>query len=89
MVKKRIPRLAEMTQTVREELQHIPRGDAQQQELRMLYQVLRMKSLGRKGKGESKEEVLKEAIASVKEWKPNLDFKPQYDEDYFKLLAPE
>jgi hypothetical protein len=45
--------------------------------------MLRMHSLGKKGKGESKEDVLKEAIESVK--KHNSGFKPRYDEKYFAL----
>lgn len=49
----------------------------------MMYQMLRMHSLGKKGNGESREDVLKEAIKSVK--KRNPGFKPRYDEEYFAL----
>ena len=66
----------------KEELQHVPKGSQSQQQLRMLYQMLRMHSLGKKGKGESKETVLKEAIASVKKSHP--DFKPHYDQEFFE-----
>jgi hypothetical protein len=83
MIERKTSRLKEMRQIVKEELEYIPRGDAPQQELRMFYQMLRMHSLGKKGKGESKEEVLKEAIASVRGYYPY--FKPRYDEKRFDL----
>jgi hypothetical protein len=72
-----------MRRITKEELEHVPKGGQSQQELRMLYQTLRMHSLGKKGKGESKENVLKEAIASVKKSYP--DFAPQYDEKFFEI----
>jgi len=56
-------RLKEMRQIEKEELEHVPRGDMPQQELGLLYPMLRMHSLGRKGK--SKDGVLGEAIESV------------------------
>jgi hypothetical protein len=52
-----------MRQIEKEELEHVPRGDMPQQELGLLYPMLRMHSLGRKGK--SKDGVLGEAIESV------------------------
>ena len=58
-------RLKEMRQIEKEELEHVPRGDMPQQELGLLYPMLRMHSLGKKGKGKSKDGVLGEAIESV------------------------
>lgn len=86
MVKNPIPKLSEMRQITKEELAHVPKGSLPQQELRMTYQMLRMHSLGKKGKGESREDVLKEAIESVK--KRNPGFEPRYDEAYFALAPP-
>jgi hypothetical protein len=83
MVENPTPKLQEMRNIVKEELKHVPKGRQPQQELRMLYQMLRMHSLGKKGKGESREDVLKEAIASVK--KRHRGFEPKYDADYFAI----
>ncbi len=86
-IKKNTPRLKEMNQIVKEELEHISkdRGNLPQQLLRSHYQTTRMHSLGKKGKGESKGDVLKEVIVSVKRHYPDFDFEPMYDEDYFEL----
>ena len=63
---------------VKAELEHIPRGNSDQNELRMIYWPLRMSSLGKKAKtAQTKESILKKAINEVK--KSHHDFKPQYD----------
>jgi len=84
-MKKPTPKLTDMRQMVKDELEHVPKGRQPQQELRMMYQMLRMRSLGKKGGGEPREDVLKEAIESVK--KRNPGFIPRYDKEYF-ALAP-
>lgn len=77
-------KLKEMREQVKDEMNHIPRGDNAQNELRMIYWPLRMNSLGKKGKtDETRESILKKAIDEVK--KSYHDFKPQYDSQFFKL----
>jgi len=69
-----------------DEMEHIPRGDYAQNELRMYYWPLRMHSLGKKRKTiETKESILKRSIEMVKESDSN--FKPHYDEQFFNLLG--
>ena len=75
----------EMQRVVDEELEHIPKGDkrAPQNELRMIYNMLRWRSLGPNAEGiQTKEDVLREAIKSVRGRHPR--FTPQYDSDYFQ-----
>jgi len=75
-------KLKDMRQKVLEELEHIPRGNAAQNELRFIYFNRRMNSLGKKGKGEkTAKDILLECIAQVKKEYPS--FKPIYDKDYF------
>ncbi|MCK9441708.1 MAG: hypothetical protein M0Q13_09835 [Methanothrix sp.] len=72
-----------MRDTVKEEISHIPRGNALQNELRMFYWPLRMSSLGKKAEtSRTNGEVLIEAIDAVKKTHPN--FIPQYDEKFFQ-----
>ena len=67
---------------VKEEISHIPRGSAPQNELRMFYWPLRMSSLGKKAETfKTKREILIEAVDAVK--RTYRDFMPKYDEDFF------
>jgi hypothetical protein len=60
-------RLKTMRQQVKEEMEHIPRGNLPQNELRQVYWGLRMNSLGKKAKEpETKEDVLKKSIENVR-----------------------
>lgn len=69
---------------VKAELEHIPRGNSDQNELRMIYWPLRMNSLGKKAKTvETKESILKKAINELK--KSHHDFRPQYDSQFFNI----
>lgn len=82
------PRLLEMQKTVREELEHINKGDIYQSMLRNLYWNLRINSLSKKPKyPDDKKEVLKQAIQKIKEWakKDGVKFNPQFDASFFKL----
>lgn len=72
-----------MRQIVLEELEHIPKGNNAQNELRLVYFNKRMHSLGKKAKKEkTAKDILLESIAIIKNEYPN--FKPIYDEDFFK-----
>lgn len=74
---KSINKLKEMREQVNTELEHIPRGNQSQNGLRMLYQMLRMHSLGKKAKTKAtKEDILLEAIDYLKKQHP--DFIPHY-----------
>jgi len=74
--------LKAMRNQVKEELNHISRGDLPQNEMRMVYWLMRMNSLGKKRKGDqTKEDILKIAIADVK--KTYHDFEPKYDSSFF------
>lgn len=77
-----------MREKVREELEHIQRGDFYQNMLRGEYQMMRMNSLGKNPKyPDNKNIVLKEIIKNVKEFAKGkgIDFKPQFDNNYFKV----
>jgi len=75
-------KLINIRQTVEEELRHIPRGNEAQNLFRQVYNVLRLKSLGRKAsKKKTKEEVFVEAIREVRKIYP--DFFPEFDEEFF------
>jgi hypothetical protein len=77
-------RLKTMRQQVKEEMEHIPRGNLPQNELRQVYWGLRMNSLGKKAKEpETKEDVLKKSIENVR--KEYRDFEFQYDAEYFGI----
>lgn len=69
--------------TVKEEISHIPRGNAPQNELRLFYWPLRMNSLGKKAEtSKTKGEVLIEAVNAVRKTYP--DFMPKYDTEFFQ-----
>ena len=77
-------KLKEIREQVKKELEHIPRGNQPQNELRMYYWPLRMSSLGKKAKNDAtKEEILKQSIEAVKKDYP--DFIPQFNEKIFKI----
>ena len=77
-------KLKAIREQVKAEMEHIPRGGSAQNELRMIYWPLRMNSLGKKAQAdETKEDILKRAIIEVK--KTHNDFKPQYNEQFFKI----
>lgn len=77
-------KLKEIREQVKGELEHIPRGNQPQNELRMFYWPLRMNSLGKKSENnDTKEEILKKSIEAVKKDFPY--FIPQFDENFFKL----
>lgn len=81
---KPISKLKEMREQVNKELEHIPRGYQSQNNLRMLYQMLRMHSLGKKAKTKkTKEEILLESIDYLRKQNPN--FVPIYDSEFFKV----
>jgi hypothetical protein len=78
-------KLKELREQVKKEIEHIPKGNLPQNELRMYYWPLRMNSLGKKAKkSETKEDVLKRSIESVQKEYP--DFIPQFDKNFFKLI---
>lgn len=76
-------KLKTMRQIVLEELEHIPKGNDAQNELRLIYFNRRMHSLGRKAKEKrTAKDVLTESIARIKEEYPN--FEPIYDKEFFE-----
>lgn len=81
-------KLMEMRNKVKEEIEHIPKGDFKQNMLRQLYFSIRMNSLGKKAKyPDNRNEVLKIAIEhEVDYWKKEGEtFIPKYDRPYFKI----
>lgn len=77
-------KLKEMREKVRTELDHINKGSELQNMLRMLYQMQRMHSLGKKAKTEStKEDVLSLVITEMKKRYPS--FEPKYDHQFFEI----
>jgi len=72
-----------MRDKVKEEIKHIPRGNAAQNELRMYYWPMRMNSLGKKATGpkKTKGQILIDAVNAVKKNYP--DFEPDYDKHFF------
>lgn len=72
----------ELDGIVREELQHLPRIDdgSDQNGLRMMYNMIRRRELGR-NPGTSKVESLRLAIRAVRQSNPR--FTPHYDVRYF------
>lgn len=75
-------KLKQMRDQVKREMELIPRGPEPQMEFRMLYWTLRMRSLGKKGRGETRTEVIKQAREHLRKYYPN--FVPAYDVNYFK-----
>ncbi|SNQ60659.1 hypothetical protein [Candidatus Methanoperedens nitratireducens] len=75
-------KLKEMREQVKEEMEHIPRGNPLQNMLRLYYQPLRMNSLGKKSQIDAtKEDILLQSIDAVKEEHP--EFTPQYNSKFF------
>lgn len=80
-----------MSELVKRECRHIPRGDYAQNELRMTYAILRQHHLGT-AKDASASAALDEAVASVMARHPQ--FSPLYDRSFFdgaraNVSAPE
>ncbi len=71
-----------MTNVVRSELRHIPKGEKRslQNFLRFAYNALRRKHLTLR---KTRDETLKELVEKIKKAHP--EFTPQYDKDYFKI----
>jgi len=72
----------ELNKKVTEELQYIPKDirGSTQNELRMLYNLIRRRELGRNSASQTKDSLLK-AIETLRKDKP--DFLPIYDRDFF------
>lgn len=74
----------EMNEVIREELEHIPRGDSLQNDLRAIYPINRKRSLGKNAKTiATKEEILTKSIDFIKN--QHSSFKPQYDPGFFMV----
>lgn len=72
----------QMQEKVKEELKHIPKGEGPQNELRLIYNMSRMRSLGKKAeRKQTAKEVLERCISRLKDDYPNFQF--LYDEDFF------
>ena len=80
-----------MREKVKEELNHIYKGDLYQNMLRNYYFNLRMSSLGKKADKEeypdNKNKILKMCIEAINKWakEDNVNFKPQFDKGFFRL----
>lgn len=76
-------KLKQMRGKVLEELKYIPKGPEPQNELRAMYWMMRMHSLGKKTKSrQNAKEVLENCINHLS--KDYADFKFTYDNDLFK-----
>jgi len=73
----------ELNKKVTEELEHIPKDlrGSTQNELRMLYNLIRRRELGQNPASSAKGSLLK-AIETLRKDKP--DFSPIYDRDFFR-----
>lgn len=81
---KNIKKLNDMRAQVKEELNHLQRGDFNQNMLRQAYWSLRLHSIGKKsGIEKSKEEVLVKALQLI--IKNNPAFRPKFDETFFDI----
>ncbi len=79
-------KLAKMRETVKEEMNHIPRGSYRQNIFRQFYQGLRMESLGKKAKeAKTKEQVFEKALGGVRNSEKDPKFTPEYDREFFKI----
>lgn len=77
--------LKQMRATVLAELNRIPKGPAPQGELRMVYWILRMRSLGKRAdRRKTAKEVLEESITSLKKDYPDIEF--EYDQSFFNKV---
>ncbi len=78
--------LKEMLSQVGAELAYIPDWPEPQGELRMLYNVKRMRSLGKKAERKNTRfQVLEQSIQQLKGDYPNYEFK--YDREFFSETA--
>ncbi len=80
------PVLLKMQKLVREELEHLGKGDIYQSMFRNLYWNLRINSLSKRPLyPNNKKAILKLAIEKTKEWaeKDGVKFKSKFDEKYF------
>lgn len=79
-------KLQDMHSQIQEELAHIPDWPEPQGELRMLYNVKRMRSLGKKAECKNtRSHILEESIQQLKGDYPNCEFK--YDREFFAETA--
>jgi len=78
-------KIREMREIVKKELEHIPRGvkGSPQNELRAIYWIVRMNSLGKRPRFRTREECLQYAIKRIRKNYPN--FVPIYDSSFFKM----
>ena len=75
--------MVKIDKQVKQELEHIPRGNIPQNLLRVYYTPLRLNSLGKNAKNNAtKEDILEQSIEAVKKDYP--DFIPRFDETFFK-----
>lgn len=73
-----------LREQVKEELNHIPRGDLDQNLLRAMFWDLRSHSLGKNAKEEkTKEDVLIESTKLMK--RDNKNFCPRFNENFFDM----
>ena len=78
----------EMQEKIKAELEHIPDwpDPCPQKELRMLYNMCRMRSLGKKAEHkQTGKEVLMKCISDLQPRYPDYSFK--YDQDFFNKRA--
>ena len=78
----------EMRKQIKEEVEHIPRGDLNQNLLRQVYATIRLNSLGSKAKyPNNKNECLRISIENIKDYakKQGQNFEPQYDKKFFRI----
>lgn len=81
-------KLKKMRQITLEELEHIPKGNDAQNELRLIYFNRRMHSLGRKEKEKkTAKDVLMESIELTKREYPNSEL--IYDKEFFDNRSSE
>ena len=81
-------KLKKMQEKVQEELKHIPDwpDSGPQKELRMLYNMCRMRSLGKRAEHkQTAKEVLMKCISDLQPKYPGYSFK--YDQDFFNKRA--
>ncbi len=76
-------KLKKIREKAKREMKYIPRGDEPQNILRMIYWNIRLNSLGKNPKFETKEDCLKYAIKEVTKEYP--EFKPRYNKNFFKI----
>jgi len=78
-----VSKLKTMREEVKEDMKHIPRGNYEQNEFRMIYWFKRMNSKGKKAQlMDDKRAVLRAAVEKIKHDYPNIV--PQFDKSYFR-----